>query len=670
MDLTKSPSINASLKKYNINNYLDVVNYTPRSYEDMSPTNEFGILDKQRVVFYGTLSSFPTLSIFHHLTLVRFRFKTINNYIYNIEAYNRQFLLKILKLDIKYVLTGIYDLKKNKVNLISISRYDEINNNKPKPIYSLPNNVDQLTYKRLVIRAFNFFNEENHYLSNIVPAYFMKKYHLIDRLEALKLLHNPNSFNEIKAGLRVLKYEECLKFALKTELIRIENKKLEKNSKQHILNKSVEDFIKTIPYKLTNSQNDSLLEIIFDMNKTSLMYRLLQGDVGSGKTLVASLALYANYLRNDQGALMAPTDALARQHYATLKKLFINTKIRLALLVGETPKKERTQIELAIMNHKIDIVIGTHALFSKSVSYSSLGLVVIDEQHRFGVNQRLLLTNKGSHADLLLMSATPIPRTLALTIYGDLDVSTLKEFPFDNKNVNTSIVNGLDNRIYELIDDSLKNNKQVYIIAPLIMDNENNEKMTVETLYAHFLLRYPGKVALLHGKLKQEEKLFALENFKNNKYPIIVSTTVIEVGLDIKSANLMIIYDANNFGLASLHQLRGRIGRDGSRANCLLVYDGNDIEDIDRLEVLTKSNDGFYIANEDLKRRGPGELGGIRQSGLPSFNFVNLVKDFRIFECAREDAKFICKNKVEMGFRKILKLASEEIKDHNFTSFA
>ena len=305
---------------------------------------------------------------------------------------------------------------------------------------------------------------------------------------------------------------------------------------------------------------------------------------------------------------------------------------------------------------------------SLDVEFNNLGLAVVDEQQRFGVNQRLLLASKGSHADLLLMSATPIPRTLALTIYGDLDVSTLKEFPFDNKQVKTIITNSNDEVIDKLIKESINSNHQAYIIAPLILDDINNDKVTVETLFARCLLKYPGKVVLLHGKLTQEEKMFALENFKKNKYPIIISTTVIEVGLDVRSANLMIIYDASSFGLASLHQLRGRIGRDGKLANCLLIYDGNDQDEKDKLKVLVNSNDGFYIANEDLKRRGPGELGGYRQSGLPNFNFVNIIDDFKMFECARDDAKFILRNRLEPGFKKILADAKKEINDDKFTN--
>ena len=667
MKLTKSEAINHSLERFKINNYLDVLEHTPRSYLDMHMSRDKNLIDKERIVFYGYIIRLPIISRFARVSLVRFLFRTINGQEFNIEAYNRPYLTKILNLETKYVITGIYDKKKNKINLINISRFNEINSEEPKPIYSLPNNVEQYAFRRLISRAFAYYESEET-LSDIVPPYFIKKYRLRSRKEALKLLHYPHNFNDIHQGLRHLKYEECLKFTLKTELIRAENKELEKNSKQHISSKEVDKFIASLPYKLTKSQSEAIIEIVFDMNKTCLMYRLLQGDVGSGKTLVAAIALYANALRNDQGALMAPTDALARQHFLTLRKLFQNTSLRIALLVGQTPKKEREQILLALINHKIDIIVGTHALFSEDVNYSSLGLAVIDEQHRFGVNQRLLLASKGSHADLLLMSATPIPRTLALTIYGDLDVSTLKEFPFDNKNVTTHIIKSDDELLNNLINESLKNNKRIYIIAPLIDDEIEEKRTTVETLYARYLLKYPGKVALLHGKLSAEEKLSALNDFMKNKYPIIVSTTVIEVGLDVKEANLMIIYDANNFGLASLHQLRGRIGRDGSKAHCLLIYDGNNPLEVDKLNVLVNSNDGFYIANEDLKRRGPGELGGYRQSGLPTFNFVNIIDDFKIFTCARDDAKFILFHQIEPSFRKLIKSMKQEIDTSKFTN--
>ena len=381
------------------------------------------------------------------------------------------------------------------------------------------------------------------------------------------------------------------------------------------------------------------------------MYRLLQGDVGSGKTLVSLIALYANYKRGDQGALMAPTDSLARQHYKTALEVFKDTKLKIALLVGSTKPNEKKQIYRDLEDGYIDIIIGTHALFAKAVNYSSLGLVVIDEQHRFGVNQRIALASKGESADMLMMSATPIPRSLASTLYADLDISTLSTFPSKKKEIVTKIVDSDDEIIFKSVDESLKENRQVYIVAPLI-DYSENRKYSVEELYARFVLRYHEKVGLLHGKLKTEEKEEVLNKFYSNETPILVTTQVIEVGIDVKRANLMVIYDASNFGLASLHQLRGRIGRDGYKSLCLLTMDEMDDEKaMERLKILEDSFDGFHIAEEDMRLRGPGDLNGIRQSGLPTFSFLNIVDDFKIFLVARDDASNVLKHQENKGFK-------------------
>ena len=444
-------------------------------------------------------------------------------------------------------------------------------------------------------------------------------------------------------------------------MIRENNKSLAKIKKEAIDLSSCSNFLNNLPFTLTEDQIKASEEIINDMNQSSLMYRLLQGDVGTGKTLVSFIALYANYVRGDQGALMAPTDALARQHYENAKELFKGTKIKIALLLGSTPISEKKVIYDDLKDGYIDIVIGTHALFSKSVVYSSLGLVIIDEQHRFGVNQRIALANKGDHADLLMMSATPIPRSLALTLYGDLDISTLAVFPNKKRNVITEIVHSEDEHIYQIINDSIKENKKVYIVAPLI-DYREDERYSVDKLYARYLLKYPGKVGLLHGKMKSEDKESALTKFYSGELPILVSTQVIEVGIDVKNANTMVIYDASNFGLASLHQLRGRIGRDGNLAHCLLTLDEDDEESKNRLEILCKSEDGFFIAEEDMRLRGPGELAGNKQSGIPNFAFLNIVDDFKIFVVARDDAKYILANQDNKSFSYIIKQAEKEIK--------
>jgi ATP-dependent DNA helicase RecG len=376
-------------------------------------------------------------------------------------------------------------------------------------------------------------------------------------------------------------------------------------------------------------------DIVKDLNGHRRMYRLLQGDVGSGKTVVAALALYANSLRKNQGALMAPTDALAKQHFKTLQALFKSQSLRIALLVGGLSSAEKKAIKESLLDGTIDILVGTHALFSQDTEFFSLGLAIIDEQHRFGVNQRDLLKDKGRQADLLMMSATPIPRSLAMTVYSDMDISTLTQFPFASRQVKTKIVEEQDALIDYAIEAALEQQKRIYVVAPKIMESSSG-KQSVVTLYQHYAKKYPKKVTLLHGKLDGEEKEDALHKFSTGYTPIIVSTTVIEVGIDVKPATVMIIHDADTFGLASLHQLRGRIGRDGSEALCLLVIQDQQLEGLERLKVLVDSNDGFYIAEQDLQLRGPGELMGSKQSGLPGFQYINIVKDFSILQNMRK----------------------------------
>ena len=667
MKLTKSPRINLALYNYGIASNLQAIYHLPYRYEDLNVTSDEDLFDKDRIVFEGRIVSTPLTKRFKGLSLTSFSFfNTASERVYYIEAWNRPYIATMLNRDDTFTLIGSYDADKRKVSLINIYKGSIPVDKKIKAIYSLPKEVENYQFSNIVRKAF-----DDTEIYNVVPHYLIEKYRMKGKNESLRLLHFPVTMNDVFQGKRHIKYEECLLFSIKNQLVRERIKEKSKNDKQHIDLNLVNEFIKKMPYTLTNDQKATLDDILTDMNKTSLMYRLIQGDVGTGKTLVAMLAMYANYLRNDQSAIMAPTDALARQHFVNVVKLFEGTSLKVALLVGQTSAKERRSILLGLANHEIDIVVGTHALFSKDVSYDSLGLVIIDEQHRFGVNQRMALLNKGSRADLLLMSATPIPRTLSLTLYGDLDISTIKEFPSGKRNIATSIAKSSDKKIYKEIEESLKNNKRIFIIAPSIEEDEESSKTSVEALFAHYLLRYKEEVELLHGKLTQEEKLDALRNFINGKKHILVSTTVVEVGIDVKDANLMIVYDANNFGLASLHQLRGRIGRDGQPSKMILVSDSKEVEDKEKLEVLVKSDDGFKIAEEDLKRRGPGELIGTKQSGLPSFSFVNVIDDFKMFEAARDDATYIIKNKNNKEFAYILSICEKSLdSEEEFTSLA
>lgn len=640
-----------------ISSFKDALYHLPRKYEDIRLTQENNLKDKQRVVLKGKILGSISLRKYKNVTLSKFCFVTNLNNVFYVEAWNRPYLNKIVKENEDYILIGNYDLNKNKINLVNISKY-VYSSSYLKSIYSLPYQMENYEFKRIIDKA---FKEVSPLLINdIVPSYLREKYKLINKYEALKLVHNPNNYEDVKKGLRTLKYEECLIFSLKNLIIRKQNNLAINNSKTKIDFFMVKEFIDSLPYKLTNDQIKAVKEILLDMNDKTLMYRLIQGDVGSGKTLVSFVCFYANYIRKEQGALMAPTDALAKQHYKSALKIFKNTNMKIALLVGSSSIKDRAAIRNGLMNHQIDLVIGTHVLFSKDINYSSLGLVVIDEQHKFGVNQRNMLLNKGEHADLLNMSATPIPRSLALTLYGDMDISSINELPIKNKDITTKIILDNQKEIDTYINKALENNNRIFIVAPMIYDNDNDIN-SVEKLYSRYLLKYPGKVALLHGNLSQDEKDFALNDFYKGKCPILITTSVIEVGIDVPNASLMIIYNPHNFGLASLHQLRGRIGRDGTKATCLLIDDEK--EDDDKLDILTKTNDGFVIAEQDLKNRGPGELSGLKQSGIPNFTFINLVNDFKMFSIARDDAIYLLNNNYDLA--KSIIIAYDKGNPHN-----
>ena len=656
--LSKSSRINNYLHSMGIFDEYGVINHLPRRYEDFHYTHEKGLNDKERVVLLGKVISIPTIVKKPHLDIVQFDFMTVNKTYFRVKAFNRPYLAKNINLEDTFTLVGYFNRRNNEIDFMNLYKGVIPESERIKPVYSLPTGYENHLYASLVKRC---FDDLDGHIGSLVPNEFISKYKLVRKSLALQYAHFPKNYEEVRQAMRYLKYEEALMFSLKNQIIRKQNKSLAKTRKEPIDLSLCDPWLKTLPYKLTDDQIQAASEIIGDMNQNGLMYRLLQGDVGTGKTLVCFCALYANYLRGDQGALMAPTDSLARQHYENAKKIFKDTKINIELLLGSTPASEKKRIYDDLEYGFIDIVIGTHALFTKKVVYSSLGLAIIDEQHRFGVNQRLMLANKGEHADLLMMSATPIPRSLALSLYGDLDISTLTTFPSKKRDVTTKIINSTDEEIIKSIDKSLEEGHQVYIVAPLIEYRED-DKYSAENLYAEFFFRYKGKVGLLHGGMKSEEKEAALAKFYSGEVPILVCTQVIEVGIDVKGANLMIIYDASNFGLASLHQLRGRIGRDGKPAKCLLTLDDEENEEAkERLSILVKSEDGFEIAEQDMKLRGPGELVGFKQSGIPNFSFLNIVNDYKIFVVARDDAKYIMENKNNPEYKYILSRAEKEV---------
>lgn len=635
--LTNSKTTIDELKKIHIERSEDLINHLPYRYDSFDYSDESELIDNQRVVIYGRLVSNPRHNATSKYDLITFHFITLKGSFFTCVIFNRPYIMKILDLDSYFTIVGTLNLSKKEINVISIKKGEIPKTESLKPVYHLPNGITQSAFTSLVKRTFEALEQYN---GNTIPSYLNQKYRLENHNSALKMVHMPSNNQEISKGLRTLKFEECLEYCFKNRIIREQNRKIHKNVDVEIDTQLVNKFILDLSYKLTKDQISAIRDIVLDMKDQKVMYRLLQGDVGTGKTIVGIVALYANYLRKKQGAFLAPTDSLARQHYANVKNALEKYGIKVSLLVGDMSLKDKNIIKKGLENNEIDIIVGTHAIFSESVVYHNLSLALIDEQHRFGVNQRNILANKGEDVDLLLMSATPIPRTLALSIYGDLDVSSLEEYPIKERKVITKVVDYSSEKILSLIHYCVDCDKQVFIVCPKISYGGKQESS--EDVYERFKPVFEEKIGILHGKMSNKDKIEILEKFKTGEIKVLVSTTIVELGIDIANATGIIIYSANSFGLASLHQLRGRVGRDGSTAYCLLVDDIE--EDISRLKFLETCSNGFEISEEDMKRRGPGDFIGVDQSGFPSFNSLNIVSDFKMFTIARDEVEYMFRN--------------------------
>ena len=633
MKLTTSPRLEQALATMGIHTFVDVLLHFPYRYEDMNPTHDPLYHDQQRLVLNGKVTSQANVFRRGHVVTTRFTIKDHHGHLMHVLAFNRPFLAKMIIPGDAVTVIGKYDANRQVVNLINAFKGDLSDGPKLKPIYRLPSTIENYVFARLVKKGLSLIADLS-FPVNLTPTVLATLSHH-DKKQAIQTIHLPQRLEDVEEAMMIFKYEEAYQFTKTMMMTRQANEATIKENTSAIPTGKIIDMIEKLPYALTKDQMQSVQDIVSDLNGSKRMYRLLQGDVGSGKTVVAAIALYANSLRKNQGALMAPTDALAKQHFKTLQELLKSHGLTIRLLVGGLSSAEKKAIKESLLDGTIDILVGTHALFSQDTEFFSLGLAIIDEQHRFGVNQRDLLKDKGRQADLLMMSATPIPRSLAMTVYADMDISTLTQFPFSSRKVKTKIVEENDALIDYAIKAALEQHKRIYVVAPKIMESDSG-KQSVVTLSQAYQKKYPKQVTLLHGKLDGEEKEDALKAFATGYTPIIVSTTVIEVGIDVKPATVMIIHDADTFGLASLHQLRGRIGRDGSEALCLLVVQDQHLEGLERLNVLVDSNDGFYIAEQDLKLRGPGELMGAKQSGLPGFQYLNIVKDVAILQNMRK----------------------------------
>lgn len=634
------PKTIETLKNININNIEDLVYYYPYRHEIVRLNDIKEAKDKDNVVIECIVDSVPLTRRFRaNMTSLTFRAMS-NKKMIAVMIFNRAFLKSQIKPGSIVTVIGKYDALKNTV-IASDIKFERLQTGSIIPVYHLTTGLTSKALKKYIDEALTKFDNYIDY----VPDYLNERYNLISKKSAVNMIHNPKNEDEVKKALIKLKYEELFQFMFKINYLKEVNKESKIGYLRNVDPEDVNEFIRSLPFELTADQDTAIEEIYKDMTSSKRMNRMLQGDVGSGKTIVSVIAAYINYLGKYQTALMAPTEVLAYQHYESIKNILAGTNIRVDILSGSMKKKEKDEVVEKLKDGKIDFIIGTHALLSDNVVFKNLGLVITDEQHRFGVNQRASLKNKGLLPDVLYMSATPIPRTFALTIYGDMDISNIKTKPKGRKEIKTIIKSEKELvQVYDTMKREIDNHHQVYIVSPLIEDSEVIDLTTVNEIKRNIELYFNKTVksAILHGKLSKTDKDKIMDDFKNGKIDVLISTTVIEVGIDVKNATMMIIYDAERFGLATLHQLRGRVGRNEYDCTCILIGD----ESCERLKVLCESNDGFYITEKDYEMRGEGDLFGVKQSGDMSFKIANLHEDMKILLQARDDSKeFFNQNK-------------------------
>ena len=629
------------LNKININDVEDLVTHYPFRYDVLKRDDLTKIEDGERIIIDGKIESVPILMRFKAgLNKMNFRLVTQSGVV-GVSIFNRAFLKSKLLVGTDVIVIGKLDKSKNVITASDI-KLDVLSNKvKIEPVYHCTSGLTNKNMSNYINMALLQFGKE---IRDYIPESYRDKYNFVNKKTALNIIHNPSTSDKLKEVTIRLKYEELFEFMFKINYLKQQNKKEKNGLNREIDRDKLNKFIEKIPFKLTNDQVVALNEILDDLESPTRMNRLLQGDVGSGKTIVAFTGMYANYLCGYQSALMAPTEILATQHYNNLVKLLKGTKVNVALLTGSTPKREKNEIYKGLMLGTINIVIGTHALIQDEVIYNNLGLVITDEQHRFGVHQRANLQNKGIKPDVLYMSATPIPRTYALTIFGDMDVSTIREKPKGRQKIATYVKKNSEIKdVLEMMYKELQEGHQVYVIAPLIEESENSDLTTVNELREQMKLAFKDKykIDIVHGKMAGGAKDLIMDQFKHNKVQILISTTVVEVGVDVPNATTMVIFDADRFGLSTLHQLRGRVGRGTSKSRCILISDS----DTERLKIMESCDDGFVIAEEDFKLRGHGDLFGVKQSGDMTFKIASIRNDYKILLQARKDSKEYLENK-------------------------
>lgn len=629
-----------SLNKLNIYNIDDLVNYYPFRYQTYNIKKLSSVSNNENCTIIATVESNPQVFCFKK-NFNRLSFKALSdNLLINVTIFNRAFLKNNIKIGEEITLIGKFEKLKNNF-VASDIKLDKIDNNTIESIYHVNKDIKNKTLIKLIDNALAINKEYDDY----IPSEITDKYGFISKYEALQEIHNPSNIKELKQSKLRLIYEELFIFMFKIMIIKKRNDSISLGIRRNVSQTQVNEYIKSLPFSLTDDQLNAVNDCLNDLNSDKRMNRLILGDVGSGKTIVAIIAMVINYYSNYQSAMLAPTEILAKQHYKNILDLTKNLNISCELIVGSMSVREKNNIKKRLENGEIDIIVGTHALLTDDVIFKDLGLVVTDEQHRFGVNQRTSLQNKGKLPDIIYLSATPIPRTYALTIYGDMDTSMIKQKPNGRKDIITKIKKNseLKDVLYHMLEE-IKNNHQIYVVSSLITNEDDNSDLKdVMLLKEKMDIAFNNKVniGILHGKLKNNEKEAIMNDFKNGIIKILICTTIVEVGVDVKNATMMVIFDADRFGLATLHQLRGRVGRNDLQSYCYLICD----KEKDRLNVMCESNDGFYISQKDFEIRGEGDLFGTKQSGDMSFKVADIKRDYKILLQAKEDViKFIDSN--------------------------
>jgi ATP-dependent DNA helicase RecG len=616
----------------------DLIEYFPYRYEDYRIRDLADVKHDEKVTIEGKVHSEPSL-MYYGRKKSRLTVRVlVDRYLINVIFFNQPYLKNNIEINTPITVTGKWDQHRQTITATEMKKAGNSQKKEFEPVYHIKGSLTVKGLRRFIQLAISQFGaniEEN------LPQDLLMKYRLLNRRDALRALHFPLSETDVKQARRRFVYEEFLLFQIKMQALRKFERENSKGISQKYENNKLKEFISNLPFPLTNAQKRVVNEILTDIKSPVRMNRLLQGDVGSGKTIVAAICLYATVNAGFQGALMVPTEILAEQHAESLREIFNPWNIQCELLTSSVKGKERRRILEKLELGEVDILIGTHALIQDEVVFKNLGLVITDEQHRFGVEQRRILREKGESPDVLFMTATPIPRTLAITVFGEMDVSIIDEMPAGRKVIETYWAKqDMLDRVLGFMEKELVKGRQAYVICPLI---EESEKLDVQNaidvhaiLTQHFHNRY--QVGLMHGRLSSSEKEEVMRAFSENERQVLVSTTVVEVGVNVPNATFMLIYDAERFGLSQLHQLRGRVGRGSEQSYCILLADPKTEVGKERMKIMSETNDGFVLSEKDLELRGPGDFFGRKQSGLPEFKIADMVHDYRALETARDDA--------------------------------